>query len=132
MFFSRKTCRKVYYANGSKKKLKWTREVRVYPCQGQQNALREVFLPPLRSWLIILRIIQNSKRNRTVRKFLLGKYIILEVALFMLVFPSSLAYTDVRIMSYNIKDFWLRFDGESGSITDQGATLDRDGLFLLF
>jgi len=114
-----------------KKKLEWTTDIRVYPCQGQQNALREVFSPPLRSWLIILRIIQNSKRNRTVRKFLLGIYI-LEVALFTLVFPSSLAYADVRIMSYNIKDFWLRLDGESGSITDQGATLDRDGLFLLF
>jgi len=31
-------------------------------------------------------------------------------------------------MSYNIKDFWLRFDGESGSITLQGAELDQDDL----
>jgi len=31
-------------------------------------------------------------------------------------------------MSYNIKDFWLRFDGEPGSITDQGAKLDKDDL----
>ena len=27
-----------------------------------------------------------------------------------------------RIMTYNIKDFWLRFDGESGTITTQGVS----------
>jgi len=31
-------------------------------------------------------------------------------------------------MSYNIKDFWLRFNGESGSTTDEGAELDEDDL----
>jgi len=41
------------------------------------------------------------------------------------VFP---AYSDVRVMSYNVKDFWLRFDGEPGSITDQGTKLDKDDL----
>jgi len=31
-------------------------------------------------------------------------------------------------MSYNIKDFWLRFDRELGNIMDQGAELDKDDL----
>ena len=31
-------------------------------------------------------------------------------------------------MSYNIKDFWLRFDGEPETITSEGAVLDRDDL----
>lgn len=31
-------------------------------------------------------------------------------------------------MSYDIKDLWLRFDGEPGSITDQGAKLDQANL----
>jgi len=31
-------------------------------------------------------------------------------------------------MSYNIKDFWLRFDGESGSITNEGGALNEKDL----
>jgi len=31
-------------------------------------------------------------------------------------------------MSCNIKDFWLRFDGEPGTVTGEGAELDRDDL----
>jgi len=31
-------------------------------------------------------------------------------------------------MSYNIKDFWLRFDGEPGSISGEGAEIDQDDL----
>jgi len=37
------------------------------------------------------------------------------------------ASVNLRIMSYNIKDFWLRFDGESGGITcEDGALNERD------
>lgn len=58
----------------------------------------------------------------------MSKGIFLYTVLIMLV-PSHLsAYADIRIMSYNIKDFWLRFDGEPSSMTDQGAELDRDDL----
>jgi len=31
-------------------------------------------------------------------------------------------------MSYNIKDFWLKFDGESGSIANEGAKLNQAAL----
>jgi len=42
---------------------------------------------------------------------------------------SSLsASADVRIMNYNIKDFWLRFDGEPGSMANEEGELDRDDL----
>lgn len=40
----------------------------------------------------------------------------------------SPTYTNIRIMSYNIKDFWLRFDGESGSITNEGGGLNERDL----
>ena len=61
-------------------------------------------------------------------KRLLGYKIVLLVVVTGLVLSYFPAYADVRIMSYNIKDFWLRFDGEPGSITDQGAELDKDDL----
>lgn len=59
-------------------------------------------------------------------KFLRSKSI--PILSFILAFSCSSTYADVRIMSYNIKDFWLRFDGEPGSITNEGAELDRDDL----
>ena len=51
--------------------------------------------------------------------------LVMVIGLVSSVFP---AYSDVRVMSHNVKDFWLRFDGEPGSITDQGAKLDKDDL----
>jgi len=50
------------------------------------------------------------------------------IVLVTLVLSCLSAYADVRIMSYNIKDFWLRFDGEPGSISDEGADLDEGDL----
>ena len=41
---------------------------------------------------------------------------------------SLSAFADLKIMSYNIKDFWLRFDGEPSSITTEGATLNQNDL----
>lgn len=55
-----------------------------------------------------------------IRSILIGSLILLLTTL------PTLA--NLRIMSYNIKDFWLRFDGESGTITTQGAELDKDDL----
>ena len=54
--------------------------------------------------------------------------IILATALIGLVLFCFPIYANIRIMSYDVKDFWLRFDGEPGSITDQGAKLDKDDL----
>ena len=62
-----------------------------------------------------------------MKKFLKYKVIFL----IMLVIPVAArlsAYDNVRIMSYNIENFWLRFDGEPGSITDQGAAFDEEDL----
>jgi len=59
-------------------------------------------------------------------KFLTGKLI--PILLLILVVSCLPAYADVRIMGYNIKDFWLRFDGESGSITNEGAKLNQADL----
>ena len=59
-------------------------------------------------------------------KFLTGKSI--PVLLLILVLCCLSASANVRIMSYNIKDFWLRFDGEPGSITDQGVAFDEEDL----
>ena len=39
---------------------------------------------------------------------------ILPLALAIFVLSQLVADANVRIMSYNIKDFWLRFDGEPG------------------
>lgn len=50
------------------------------------------------------------------------------IVLVTLVLSCLSAYADVRIMSYNIKDFWLRFDGEPGSISDEGANLNQRDL----
>jgi len=47
--------------------------------------------------------------------------------LFTLSFSFPL-HANLRIMSYNIENFWFRFDGESGTITTQGAELDQDDL----
>ena len=54
--------------------------------------------------------------------------VIFLIALAILVVSSFAVYANVRIMSYNIKDFWLRFDGEPGSIANEGAELDKDDL----
>lgn len=45
--------------------------------------------------------------------------------LILLLVPLPI-HINLRIMTYNIKDFWLRFDGEPNTITNQGAELDRD------
>jgi len=50
------------------------------------------------------------------------------ILLFILVLSCLSASANVRIMSYNIKDFWLRFDGEPGSITNEGAKLNQADL----
>ena len=67
-----------------------------------------------------------------MRNFLTFRVICVIILLLGLTLFSYSSFANLRIKSYNIKDFWLRFDGESGSITDQGATLDGDDLFLLF
>jgi len=59
-------------------------------------------------------------------KFPIAKSI--SILLFILAFSWLSACAHVRIMSYNIKDFWLRFDGEPGSISDEGADLDAGDL----
>ncbi len=56
----------------------------------------------------------------TARSILAASLILLLATL-----PTS---ANLRIMSYNIKDFWLRFDGEPGTITNKGAGLDNDDL----
>ena len=66
-------------------------------------------------------------RNNHMERLLRNK-IIFATALIGLVLFCFPVYANIRIMSYNIKDFWLRFDGEPGSITDQGAKLDKDDL----
>jgi len=63
-----------------------------------------------------------------MKKIPVHKGIFIQVVLFILALSCSSTYANVRIMSYNIKDFWLRFDGEPGSITDEGAQLDKDDL----
>ncbi len=50
------------------------------------------------------------------------------IILLTIFFFSVSAYANLRIMSYNIENFWLRFDGESGTITTQGAELNKDDL----
>jgi len=50
------------------------------------------------------------------------------IVLVILVSSFLSAYANIRIMSYNIKDFRLRFDGEPGTITNQGTTLDQGDL----
>ena len=50
------------------------------------------------------------------------------IVLVTLVLSCISAYANVRIMSYNIKDFWLRFDGEPSSITNEGARLNQADL----
>jgi len=61
------------------------------------------------------------KRGRTYK-------IILLIILFVVLLSHISVHANVQIMSYNIKDFWLRFDGEPGSIMDQGGKLDKDDL----
>lgn len=41
---------------------------------------------------------------------------------------SLCSYADLTIMTWNIKDFWLKFDGESGEITQEGGKLDDKDL----
>ena len=55
-----------------------------------------------------------------IRSILIGSLILLLASLPIL--------ANLRIMSYNIENFWFRFDGESGTITTQGAELDKDDL----
>lgn len=50
------------------------------------------------------------------------------ILLLTLILYCLSAYVDVRTVSYNIKDFWLRFDGGPGTITNEGAELDVDDL----
>ncbi len=59
-------------------------------------------------------------------KLLTGK--IIPILILVLVLSCLSAYANVQIMSYNVKDFWLRFDGESGSMTDEGAALNERDL----
>ena len=59
------------------------------------------------------------------RKFWIHKCIFLYAVLLISVLSCFSAYANVRIMSYNIKDFWLRFDGEPGTIIDEGAKLNQ-------
>jgi len=63
-----------------------------------------------------------------VKKFRAYKGIFLYTASLILAISCLSAYANVRIMSYNIKDFWLRFDGESGSIANEGANLNQGDL----
>lgn len=66
-----------------------------------------------------------------MKKFPIHKGIFIQAILFILVLfclSCSPTYANVRIMSYNIKDFWLRFDGESGSITDEDGALNEKDL----
>ncbi|GEM_PF-2350497 len=47
--------------------------------------------------------------------------------IFLLLFivgSNSLLFADIRIMNYNLKDFWLCFDGEPGVFFDEGSSLD--------
>lgn len=61
-------------------------------------------------------------KNSLIHKGLfLGVFLLLAISCFS-------AYADVRIMSYNIKNFWLRFDGEPGSITSEGANFGQADL----
>ncbi len=50
------------------------------------------------------------------------------IILVTIFFFSLPLHANLRIMSYNIENFWLKFDGQSGTITSQGAELDRDDL----
>ena len=50
------------------------------------------------------------------------------ILLVILALSCLRGYANLRIMSYNIKDFWLRFDGEPDSITNEGAEIDQDDL----
>jgi len=63
-----------------------------------------------------------------MKRLLRCKIVFLTVVLRLTLFSFPTTYADLCIMSYNIKDFWLRFDGEPGSITLQGTELDRDDL----
>lgn len=62
-----------------------------------------------------------------MKKSLMHEVIFL-IVLVSLVLSCFSAYANVRIMSYNVKDFWLRFDGEPGSITNEGAALNERDL----
>jgi len=42
-----------------------------------------------------------------------GYKIVLLVVIAGIALSHFPAYANIRIMTYNIKDFWLRFDGES-------------------
>lgn len=48
------------------------------------------------------------------------------ILLLILVLSCHSSYADVRIISYNIKDFWLRFDGEPGIIAKEGDEIGKD------
>ena len=63
-----------------------------------------------------------------MRKFLMCRVRFTSISFLIVALLCISAYADVRIMSYNIKDFWLRFDGGPGSIIDEGGVLDRDDL----
>ena len=66
--------------------------------------------------------------GKSMKKSFLYKGIFIQVILFILVLSCLSTSANVRTMSYNIKDFWLRFDGEPGSITNEGSELDKDDL----
>jgi len=61
-------------------------------------------------------------------KFSMNKSFLIGVIISFLTIFCVVVSANVCIMSYNIKDFWLRFDGEPGSITDRGAELDKNDL----
>jgi len=63
-----------------------------------------------------------------MERFFMHKSILVVSMLLVLGLSWSPAFPEVRIMSYNIKDFWLRFDGEPGSISSEGAEIDTDDL----
>lgn len=64
-------------------------------------------------------------------QYVKSKSIRIMLLLLVLLSLSLSAPASVRIMSYNIKDFWLRFDGESGTVTEKGSTLDQGDLLKL-
>ena len=62
-------------------------------------------------------------RKRRIRYTITLMFAICTLAILCLPVSANLC-----IISYNIKDFWLRFDGESGTIVNTGAELDQRDL----
>jgi len=63
-----------------------------------------------------------------MKRFRKRKSVLVGTVLVVVALSSLSASADVRIMNYNIKDFWLRFDGEPGSMANEEGELDRDDL----